>query len=1062
MSDKFFPQNLISLLREILEQLDNKSEVLGLSYNQIFNPDLFPNLRMERYGQMLSTPFGLAAGPHSQLARNIVAGWLMGARYIELKTIQTLDELEIPKPCIDMQDEGYNCEWSQELKIEESFHEYLNAWIIIHIIHHKLKWKNSADTIFNMSVGYDMQGVLKENVQWYFSKMKNSFVELMEKIELIRDFYPQIDEINIPQSISDNITLSTMHGCPPDEIEEISEYLIKEKSLHTTVKLNPTLLGKNELRNILNNELQYPIDVPDEAFSHDIKYPEALKIIKNLGELSLQSGLDFAVKLTNTLEVTNKRGVLPEEMNYMSGRALHPISVNLAAKLQDEFNGELDISFSAGADAHNLIPLVESGLFPITVSSDLLKPGGYGRLVQYYENLAQGVDSSEKLKKNVGLQRDDQLEYLKEYAQEVLADKRYKYEIFESKNIKSDRKLGTYDCIAAPCMDACPTEQDIPDYLYWASKGDFNKSLDVIYQKNPLPRTLGLVCEHGCQTKCTRINYDKPVRIRDLKEYIATHGIATEVKAKEPNGVKVAIIGAGPSGLSAAWFLALEGCEVEIFEKNEKAGGMPQTVIPDFRLNQEALQNDINRILSIGVKIHFNYLIDESEILKLKEDYQYIYIAGGAEVSKKMRISGEELPIVLDPLDFLKKYKAGEISDLTGDILVIGGGNTAMDVARTANKCLKNGTVNIVYRRTKQQMPAEPQEILDAISEGVIVSELLSPLKIIEKENGFILQLQKMKISDNVGSDGRKKVEALENEFVNLKADSIIPAIGQDAVQLVEEFNDIQNIEKANPNVKIYMGGDASRGASSIVQAVGDGRIFAEYILKMDGLNSSGLVQKNENKKSVVEHIDSRSYKIESLYPADLSVITEQEAIEEASRCLQCDEYCNVCVSVCPNRANQNYKVIPQRIIYKNIYVKGHNFELSEDITLNITQDSQIYNIGDYCNECGNCTTFCPTSGDPYLDKPQVHLSENSFNSAERGYFFKEDIILIKSANTVGQVKDEAGKFYFENDKVEVVLAKDSLKILDVFIKQEGDYAVDLSSIIEMKLMKDSQVKILS
>jgi len=754
MSDKFFSQNLNSLLLEILEQLNSKSEVLGLAYNQIFNPDLFPHLKMKRYNQMMSTPYGLAAGPHSQLARNIIAGWLMGARYIELKTIQTLDELEIPKPCIDMQDEGYNCEWSQELKIKESYHEYLNAWILIHIIHHKLGWENNSETIFNMSVGYDMQGVLQENVQWYFNKMADCSTELAVKIDEIRPFYPQIDEIDIPKTISNNITLSTMHGCPPDEIEEISEYLIKEKNLHTTVKLNPTLLGDKELRDILNDKLNYPIDVPDEAFNHDIKYPDALKIIRNLSELSKENELDFAVKLTNTLEVTNKRGVLPEEMNYMSGRALHPISISLAAKLQKEFNGQLDISFSAGADAVNLMSIIKSGLFPVTVSSDLLKPGGYGRLFQYYQNLNDGISESNTLQKTEPSQKDWQLEFLRNYALDIIDDKRYKYEIFESKNIKSDRKLGSFDCISAPCMDACPTEQDIPDYLYWASKGDFNQALDVIYQKNPLPRTLGLVCEHGCQTKCTRINYDDPVRIRDIKEFIATNGEASNLTAKAPNGVKVAIIGAGPSGLSAAWFLALEGCEVEIFEKNERAGGMPQTVIPDFRLNNEALKNDIDRILSIGVHINYNYIVDKDEIARFKENFQYIYIAAGAELSKKMNIPGEKASIIMDPLEFLQDYKAANVLNLSGDILVIGGGNTAMDVARTANKCKADVTVTIIYRRTMQQMPAEPQEIKDAISEGVIIEELLSPIDISEDENEFILRLQKMKVSQDIGKDG--------------------------------------------------------------------------------------------------------------------------------------------------------------------------------------------------------------------------------------------------------------------------------------------------------------------
>jgi putative selenate reductase len=1055
MSDQFFPQSISSLLQEILTQLDSKDEILGLSYNQIFNPEKYPHLAMTRYAQELATPYGMAAGPHTQLARNIIAGWLMGARYIELKTIQTLDELHVAKPCIDMQDEGYNCEWSQELKITKSFQEYLNAWVIIHIIAHKMEW-GSPQTIFNMSVGYNMEGILKDNVQWYFDKMADATAEIEEIKGIIRTIYPQIDEISIPSSISNNITLSTMHGCPPNEVEEISEYLIGEKKLHTTVKLNPTLLGSDRLRSILNDKLAFPIDVPDEAFEHDIKYPDAVKLIKNLAALSEKEGLDFAIKLTNTLEVNNTKGILPDQMMYMSGRALHPISVNLAEKLQSEFDGKLDVSFSAGADAENISSLLKCGLFPVTVSSDLLKPGGYGRLVQYYENIAVSLSNQMDLEKNAA----SKLEYLKNlkiYAQEVLQDPRYIYEIFELKNIKSQRPLSSFDCIAAPCMDACPTEQDIPDYLYWASKGDFNTALDVIYQKNPLPRTLGLVCEHGCQTKCTRINYDKPLRIRDLKEYIATHGLATESVAKEDNGLKVAIVGAGPSGLSAAWFLALEGFQVEIFEKNERAGGMPHAVIPDFRLNKDALQNDIDRILSIGVKIHFNYKIDSNKIKELNNDYHYVYIAVGAELSKKMKILGEESSVVVDPLRFLEDFKNGKIADLSGNILVIGGGNTAMDVSRTANKCLKNGRVTIVYRRTIQQMPAEAQEIRDAMSEGVLVEELLSPLKIWEEDGKHLIQLQKMQVSSEVGSDGRKKVKALADEQVILPADMIIPAIGQDTIPLFNQCNRVQDIENAIPDVSIYIGGDASRGASSIVQAVGDGRLFAEHILRLEDSKVAATIREDE-KKSKSVHLESRSFKIESLYPKDLTNISQEEAIEEASRCLQCDEYCNVCVSVCPNRANHSYEVLPQTFSYQNIQVKGHGFELSEKHLLNITQDSQIYNIGDFCNECGNCSTFCPTAGDPYLDKPQVHFSQESFDAADRGYFLKDQILFAKNDGVISQLKDETGKFYYDDERLEVILAKDSLKILDVFIKQEGDYLLKIEPIIEMKLLLDAHI----
>lgn len=1058
MSDQFYPQNISSLLAEILQQLHSNSNVLGLPYDQIFIPAKHPTLQTKKFEQNLSTPYGVAAGPHTQLARNIISAWLMGARYIELKTIQTLDELSVSKPCIDMQDEGYNCEWSQELKIEQSFHEYLNAWMIIHILHHNFKWNGTPDTIFNMSVGYDMKGILNDNVQWFFQKMNDCSVELKQKILELKSIYPAIVDIEIPTQISNNITLSTMHGCPPNEIEEISKYLILQKNLHTTVKLNPTLLGEEQLREILNNKLNYPIVVPDVAFEHDIKFLDAVDLIKNLQQLSDEKGLHFAVKLTNTLEVKNTRGVLPEDMNYMSGRALHPISVNLAARLQNEFNGDLDISFSGGADAYNLVPLINSGLFPVTVSSDLLKPGGYGRLAQYYAQITDGLKGKSM---NI-LQKDDMrishLNFLKQYAIDSLTDTRYQYKLFDSKNIKSDRVLSRFDCIAAPCMEACPTEQDIPDYLYWAAQGNFNKALDVIYQKNPMPQTLGLVCEHGCQAKCTRINYDDPVRIRDIKEFIATNGESSPIKIKESNGLKVAIIGAGPSGLSAAWFLAIEGCEVVIYEKNSRAGGMPQNIIPNFRLKDQALQNDIDRILSIGVEIKYNIDVTTHDIERMKSEYNYVYIAAGAEITKKLNIPGEDLPVIKDALQFLRDYKKGKLSNLSGEILIIGGGNTAMDVARTAKRCLSNGKVTIVYRRSLQQMPAEAQEIRDAINEGIQIKEFMSPCEIKESNGNYILLTQKMELISEKTKDGRFAMKAIKDEFEDLKADLIIAAVGQMSLPLVEEYNEINNLEKFDDQVNIYLGGDASRGASSIVQAVGDGRLFAEHILKLEEILENISNSNYNHKRTDTEHLSSRSLKSLSFYPELPANPHKSQVIEEAKRCLQCDEYCNVCVSVCPNRANQTYQIIPQKYTYQDILVSGHGFTILEKKVLSLFQESQIYNIGDYCNECGNCTTFCPTSGDPYLDKPQIHRSQTSFNNAKRGYWVKDGIIYIKNEQRVSQLIEEAGKFYFEDDRLEVVLAKDSLIILDVYIKEEANYLVDLSSMVEIKLLMEANV----
>jgi len=217
MTDRFEIIPFKELAEIVLGQLTRKETIFNIPKELFFQPMPFDPFRIRRFGKLLETPLGVAAGPHTQMAQNIVAAWLTGARYIELKTVQTLDELEVSKPCIDMQDEGYNCGGSQELKIHQSFEQYLNAWILIHILKHELGHdETEPGVIFNMSVGYDYEGIMKENVQWFFNKMQDASEELAQKINEIKEIYPAITDIKISPVLSDNITLSTMHGCPPD------------------------------------------------------------------------------------------------------------------------------------------------------------------------------------------------------------------------------------------------------------------------------------------------------------------------------------------------------------------------------------------------------------------------------------------------------------------------------------------------------------------------------------------------------------------------------------------------------------------------------------------------------------------------------------------------------------------------------------------------------------------------------------------------------------------------------------------------------------------------------
>lgn len=1070
MTDHFYPLALPQLLSRIIHEIDSKEEVLGLSKELIVNPAFFPELQTTRFGQTLSTPYGVAAGPHTQMAQNIVSAWLFGARYIELKTVQTLDQLTLSKPCIDMQDEGYNCEWSQELKIQQSFDEYLNAWVIIHVLNHKLDWGKNVETIFNMSVGYNLEGILQENIQWFFEKMSNCATELNEKKNQIRAIYPQIDEIEIPTQLSNNITLSTMHGCPANEIEEIALYLIEKKKLHTTVKLNPTLLGSEKLRFILNTKLEWPVQVPDLAFEHDLKYKDAISIIRNLEKAAEKNNVHFGLKLTNTLEVMNQKTVFDpkETMMYLSGRALHPISINVAALLQKEFNGLLDISFSAGIDAFNISDVLACGFQPITVSTDLLKPGGYSRMAQYAKNIQQYLKAENRISLPSAKTESPELllNRLELYAQNAIENKAYKYQIFEQKNIKTQRPLNSFDCTAAPCVDTCPTNQNIPDYLHFAAQGDFQKSFEVILRNNAFPQTLGLVCEHTCQTKCTRINYDNAIQIREIKNFVSQQGNADFLKVPEGNGLKISVVGAGPAGLAAAYFLRLEGFEVEIYEREKSAGGMVHKAIPHFRMPNNALYEDIARIEKLGVRINFDTTVDQRLFDELKQKSEYVFLATGAQKMKKLDIPGADSSMVLDPLKFLSDFKQQKNPSLGEKVIVVGGGNTAMDVARAAKK-MQNGVgeVTIVYRRALAQMPADAEEIMGAKEEGIAFLNLLSPVRISQSEHSLFLLCKPMQLSEKRDQDGRLKVVESNENTISLEATTIIAAIGQDVVFDFEDDDLAHLLEnpKSLRSGKVFLGGDARHGAASIVQAVGDGQQMAKEIVALAKLEHQFSFPSEEKNISNVQHLQKRAERIFGQENHALIAKAEQ-IMEEAARCLACDEYCNICVSVCPNRANFNYEAIPQKIEMFKLEVNSGGFRLIPDQDFVIAQKQQILNIADFCNECGNCTTFCPTAGEPYRDKPHVYLTKESFAQNVEGYFLEmhdaEFVLNYKNDHERYSLSETKQNFIFDSAALEIRFTKEHFSIEEIHLKQDEEQIISLRKAAEMRFVLEGAKKL--
>jgi putative selenate reductase len=1008
MSDLFQPITAEQLVAWVFSELDTRNSVFGIPRQHFFVPRKDNPFRTTAFGHALETPFGPAAGPHSQMAQNIVASWLCGARYIELKTVQTLDVLDVSKPCIDMEDEGYNVEWSQELKVDQSFDEYLRAWVLIHALHHKLGFPGeSPGIVFNLSVGYDLEGIKKPNMQWFLDQMSDCSTHKQALIEEVARFYPEVHDLHIPNRISDNVTLSTMHGCPPDEIENIATYLLRERQLHTLVKCNPTLLGPERVRTILNDDLKYSdVVVPDVAFEHDLKYADAVTMLTNLQSVAKDCELLFGVKLSNTLEVENSRSVFDEteKMMYLSGRPLHAITVSLAQKLADEFDGDLPMSFSAGANCFNAPDLLAAGMQTITVCSDLLKTGGYLRLLQYLETVEDsfrkaGASSIDEFifrtaESNESLADIHAAAHLNlyHYAEKTLHNPQYIKSTFDTAHTKTPRELGLFDCTKAPCLDECPIDQKVPQYMSAVRDGDTAEALRIVREDNPLACVLGRVCDHLCERTCIRTHLDEPVAIRDIKRFISDFNPspATNPQATA-TGNKVAIIGAGPGGMAAASELAHAGVQVEVFEEYAYAGGMVSGAVPEYRLPRAVFDRDFKLLEDLGVRLHFGKKAGRDfSLSQLRQDgFDTIVIMVGAQLSKTLGLEGEDCEGVVDALQFLRRARDGHAINNARHVGVIGAGDTAMDCARVARR-QSNCKVSLIYRRTIDQMPADREEIAHLLAEGIEVLELCKPQRLVTNDGKLqALGCRRMTYKGDRDASGRKIPHEVANSDFEVPLDTLILAISQHAVL---DFFDKEPIAvnkwgyiEADPvtfetsAAGVYAGGDVvNDGPASIVKAVAAGKAIADSILQRLPPELESATATTFEATELLRRRSTREWRIPAphipLADRDESrevVLTydAQQARAEAARCLDCDTYCSLCVGVCPNLALLTYETEPL------------------DNPATAQQPFQVAVIADLCNECGNCTTFCPTAGQPYRDKPRLYLNRPEFEAQQDNAF---------------------------------------------------------------------------
>lgn len=476
-------------------------------------------------------------------------------------------------------------------------------------------------------------------------------------------------------------------------------------------------------------------------------------------------------------------------------------------------------------------------------------------------------------------------------------------------HIKEHRCLGTFEQ-PIPCVTLCPANVDIPGYIALAGEGRCDDAVRLIRKDNPFPTACALICEHPCEARCRRNMIDDAINIRGMKRYIVDKARATDVPvpANAPaTGKKVAIIGGGPSGLTAAYFLQLMGHQTTIFEEKAQLGGMLRYGIPNYRFPRERLQEDIDAILSTGVEVQLNTNIGTKEIEEINRAYDAVYIAIGAHADKKLGLEGEDSNNVISAVDMLRAIGDNDYPDFTGKrVVVVGGGNVAMDCARTAVRANAE-TVSIVYRRRQEDMTALPAEVEGAIAEGIELVTLKAPLRVEADENGNAkaLWVQPQMISNVRG--GRPAPKKADKPEERIECDVILVAIGQDIVSKPFEKAGLAtkwgrftaDRSGALNRVGMYAGGDCVSGPATVIKAIAAGKVAAANIDEFLGYKHEISVDVDIPEPLLNDKVpcgrvnlaEKESWARKTNFEGIEYTMSEEEALQEASRCLRCDRH---------------------------------------------------------------------------------------------------------------------------------------------------------------------------
>ncbi len=975
MIDNLKPLKFDHLMRWILKEQKKTGSIFGVRDFYQANP--FKTLPLGE--EKIETPFGPASGPHTQYAQSIIAAYAAGCRFFELRTVCPRDLNQDPE--ISIGTEAINVEGAGNLTFEESFEEYCKAWVAIKALSVEYKMGGMDGFIFNISAGYTYEDFTSPQMTAFLENMRDAgntdiFNECIQFLKDNLDMFQNLtleDIDDISPRISIGISVCTSLDCSLTELENIARYLMVDRKFNIAVKLNSAMLGYEYCRNTLDAMGYFDIEISRESIDRCVKYYDMIPIVNKLLGIANREGRLFGVKLTGAFPVIG--GIERTKELKLSGKAIFPLSVALAAKLSDDFDGRLKIAFSGGADANNVEDIYEAGVWPITMNTTILKPGGFNRFKQFSYTFNEW-SYNDHFGTRTGL--------LRRIAERVKQNNHYTKPLKSDTLVRRPGRIPMVNCFIAPCVEGCPIGQDITSYLNFIDEERYTEALRSIIDKNPLPFITGSICTHECMSNCTRIFYEKSVKIRDAKLIAAQNGydqVLDELHPKPPVGRKlnVAIVGGGPCGMSTAFFLAREGHKVTIYDEWHQPGGVVRYIIPDFRIPTDRVDKDYGFLKALNVDFVGDHRIEKISEL---EGYDKVVLAMGTSSVNKIEIPGISC-ITAD--EFLWEYKErkGKV-DVGINVVIIGGSNIAVDAARAVKRIKGVENVYIAYRRTRRFMPANDEELQLALSEGIELLEYMMPF---EYRDGH-LKCHVTRLPEDA-NDRYAPVYDTE-EVMTVPADCVITAIGvrvdtsfyhENGINVDDQGLPVVDPETLECNIPgVFIGGECRIGAATVVEAISDARKISDAVLKefedmvaddsagMHGFGYGGVtyhnVHRNDDRRSPGRRVSDN--KLSGLY-SKKGILREPHYRNDGGRCLDCSRLCENCIDVCPNRANVEIKVPGNPV-------------------------PQVLHIDRLCNECGNCDTFCPYEGAPYKEKFTLYDTLEDFEAGtNEGLVFTHD-----------------------------------------------------------------------